>query len=162
MAARKSTGPSRRQAVLALGAGIIGGTIDLGAGKQSTAPKATTPPKTTTGAKTSTTAKTGGHKAPRLDDDKECGNKPTREGYVNVNEKLQLQLATCCRYGNDVLKNGYPNTATGTKAALKTFMALLAAEEAKDGFLDYCFIQFDIKKEQIDQVRNTVAGILKG
>jgi hypothetical protein len=145
MAARKTTGPTRRQAVVALGAGLIGGTIDLSGAEQ------TPPPKSSTKAKT---------QKPATNPYADCAGKPTTEGYVDLPAKRQLQLSTCCEYAQDVLNNGYLKEAsTETKTVLKRFMTMLAAEPA---LLDYCFIQFDVKKDKIEQVRNTVAGILKG
>src|SRR6185503_19512844 len=102
-------GPSRRQAVVALGAGLIGGTIDLsGQG-------AKTPP-----TKQATTAKP--QPPTRPDPFKECVGKPTTEGYVDTGGKTQLQLSSCCHYVNDVLHQGYPNSRTESQAALKRFM----------------------------------------
>ena len=147
MAARKSMGPSRRQAVIALGAGLIGGTIDLSGEQQAQVP----PPKPSTKAKSTKAAPPapfGG-----------CAGKKTTEGYVDLAAKRQLQLASCCEYVKDVLNNGYPNGAPESKAALKRFMTLLAGEQA---LLDYCFIQFDVKADKIDQLKTTVTTYLRG
>lgn len=148
MAARKSPGPSRRQAVVALGAGLIGGTIDLSGAQRATP-----------AGKQATDSKTQRPAPPKPNPFAECAGKRTTEGYIDVQGKTQLYLASCCFYVNDVLHQGYAGSATETRAALKKFMDLLDAEK---GLLDYAFIQFDVKRDKIEQVKNTVAGILKG
>ena len=148
MAARKSPGPSRRQAVVALGAGLIGGTINLTGAQRATA----------TG-KQATEANKQRPAPPNPNRFASCAGKLTTEGYVDVQGKTQLQLASCCFYVNDVLHQGYARSATETRAALKKFMDLLDAEK---GLLDYAFIQFDVRRDRIDQVKNAVATILKG
>jgi hypothetical protein len=147
MAAGKTKEPTRRQAVVALGAGLIGGTMDL-TGVQPPKKQPTPPP---SAAKAQT--------PPKPEPPKKCSDKPTTEAYVDVAGRRQLQLSSCCEYVNDVLNQGYTNAHADAKSALKRFMTLLAAEK---NLLDYCFIQFDVKKEKIEQLKTTVANVLQG
>jgi hypothetical protein len=148
MAARKSGKVSRRQAVVALGAGLVGGSIGLSATQTPTPP-----PKSG--------AQSGASKFPK------CDKKETTAVFqrkaVGTNPPRQLQLASCCEYLRQVLDAGYKtNLDPEIKGKLKQFITYLQEQHSQNLLLDYCFVQFDVKEEQLPALRNAVANALAG
>jgi hypothetical protein len=132
MAVRKSKTVSRRSAVVALGASVIGSTVAAGA----QAPK--TPPQTAPAGSGPTPLNT-----------KNCVGRNTVTGFGNARERKQLQLQTCCVYLKDVLEHGHGNSQQAPRQRLQEFMDLLADEARRDALLDYCYVQFDLTEAEV-------------
>jgi hypothetical protein len=131
---------SRRRAVVALGASVIGSTVAAGA----QAPK-TPPPQTAPGGP-------GPTKGPL--NTKSCDGHNTVTGFGNARERKQLQLETCCIFLKDVLEHGHANSQAEPKQRLQKFMDLLADEVRRDALLDYCYVQFDLTEAQLKRFRD--------
>jgi len=146
MAARKSTQVSRRRAVAALGAGVIGSTVAAGAQAPKTEP-------------TTTKAASSGQPYPPLNT-KSCVGHNTTSGFGNARERKQLQLETCCVYLKDVLEHGFEGAQAEPKQLLKPFMTQLADEAQRDALMDYCYVQFDLTEAQLKIVREAARKAL--
>jgi len=158
MAARKSRRVSRRQAVVALGAGLVGGTIGVSASQQPAKP----PGKAPTGPPSKAPTEPGTIHS-------KCKNKRTSVVFLRPKTSstptvppLQLQLASCCEYVRQVMNAGY-NTQVDAeiKDQLREFITTLAQQHGSNLLLDYCFVQFDVKEQQLQRVRDAVAIAMK-
>jgi hypothetical protein len=145
MAARKTTTMSRRRAVVALGAGVLGSTVAAGAQAPKTAPAAA-----------------AASVPPKKLDTKSCIGRNTSTKFGNARERKQLQLETCCVYLKDVLEHGIEHSQPDPKRLLQPFMDLLTEEARRDALLDYCYVQFDLTEEQLKSFRDLSARMFPG
>lgn len=85
-----------------------------------------------------------------------CDEKTTAVQFAKGNNS-QLQLAACCKIIRNVFDKGYANAHPVSKRELKQFMAMLRQEVTEGMLLDYCYIQFDLKKDELARVQTAVA-----
>jgi len=87
-----------------------------------------------------------------------CDEKKTSVQFAKGNS--QLQLSACCKIVRDVFDKGYGKSHPVSQRELKQFMKYLQQEVKAGKLLDYCYIQFDLKEDELEKVRAAVAATL--
>jgi hypothetical protein len=150
MAERHTAKVSRRRAVVALGAGVVGGAVGIGG-------SAAQPLKQADG------VTCGPIPAQRPDAQGRCekhvnatfvGNNPTRGAD-------QLQLETCCKYLSQALLYGFCDAHQDTRYVLKDFVTKLQDEMSRAALRDYCFVQFDLTADELARLKETTTRMLR-
>jgi hypothetical protein len=90
----------------------------------------------------------------------DCVGHNTTTGFRNRDARIMLQLETCCCYLRDVLTNGFGGAQRESRKFLTEFMTLLNDEARRDALRDYCYVQFDLKADQLKQLRELTDKML--
>ena len=141
MTAKQSRKVSRRRAITAIGAGLVGGTVVSAAGGQK---------KPTTAAKRPASKAVSAH----------CGKVVSSIVSAKSGEK-QLVASVCCDYTKKALNDCFKNLREGDpvdvkmKADIKDFLA----ELDKQALLDFCYIHFNIPAEKLNEFKQRMSQV---